>query len=72
VNNGNTKEASNQLNLAQLQLSMSDMKAAGTLNETQALDFMKGGTRGGAAAANMKVVSDFCIIDGKLQCRFPR
>jgi hypothetical protein len=50
------------------------MKAAGTLNETQAMDFMKGGTRGGAAAANMKVVSDFCIIDndGKLQCRFPR
>jgi hypothetical protein len=54
---------------------MSDMKTAGTLNETQAMDFMKGGTRGGgAAAANMKVVSDFCIIDsdGKLQCRFPR
>jgi hypothetical protein len=76
IKNGNTKEAFNQLNLAQLQLSMSEMRAAGTLNETQAMDFMKGGTRGGggAAAANMKVVSDFCIIDndGKLQCRFPR
>jgi hypothetical protein len=72
IMNGNTKAAFNQLNLAQLQLSISDMKTAGTLNETQAMDFMNGG--GGAVASSMKVASDFCIIDndGKLQCRFPR
>jgi hypothetical protein len=75
IMNGNTKAVFNHLNLVQLQLSMSDMKTAGTLNETQAMDFMKGGGGvGTAATSNMKVASDFYIIynDGKLQCRFPR
>src|SRR6266496_303424 len=61
IMNGNTKAAFNQLNLAQLQLSMSDMKTAGMLNETQAMGFMKGGG-GGAGTSNMKVASDLCII----------
>jgi hypothetical protein len=69
---GDTKEAFTQLNLAQLQLSMTELKSAGTLNGTQAMVFMKVG--GGAVAPNAKVTSDHCIMDneGKLECRYPR
>lgn len=48
---------------------MSDMKTAGTLNETQAMDIMKGGGGAGTAATSkMKVASEICIIgnDGKV------
>jgi len=53
---------------------MSNMKAAGTLNETQAMQFLKGSGAGGASASNMKAAPEFCIFDneGKLQCHFPR
>jgi hypothetical protein len=69
---GDTNAAFTQLNLAQLQLSMTELKSAGTLNGTQAMVFMKVG--GEAAAPNAKVTSDLCIIDneGKLECRYPR
>jgi hypothetical protein len=72
IMNGDTKEAFTQLNLAQLQLSMTELKSAGTLNGTQAMVFMKSG--GGAVAPNTKVTSDHCIVDneGKLECRYPR
>jgi hypothetical protein len=72
--NGNTKAAVDQLNLADLQLSMSNMKAAGTLNQTQEMQFMKGGRVAGISASNIKAAPDFCIFDneGKLECRYPR
>ena len=68
---GDTNAAFTQLNLAQLQLSMTELKSAGTLNGTQAMVFMK---VGGPAAPNVKVTPDSCIIDneGKLECRYPR
>src|ERR687886_2875659 len=55
---GDTNAAFTQLNLAQLQLSMTELKSAGTLNGTQAMVFMKVG--GEAAAPNAKVTSDHC------------
>ena len=68
---GDTNTAFTQLNLAQLQLSMTELKSAGTLNGTQAMVFMKAG---GTAAPNAKVTSDYCIVDneGKSECRYPR
>jgi hypothetical protein len=64
---GNTTAAFNQMNLAYLQLSMLGMKDMGTLNETQAMKFMKGG----GVASDSKMVPDNCIIiqGGVLECR---
>jgi hypothetical protein len=64
---GNTTEAFNQMNLAYLQLSMLGMKDMGTLNETQAMKFMKDG----GVASDSKMVPDNCIIiqGGVLECR---
>jgi hypothetical protein len=64
---GNTTAAFNQMNLAYLQLSMLGMKDMGTLNETQAMKFMKGG----GVASDSKMVPNNCIIiqGGVLECR---
>ena len=64
---GNNTEAFNQMNLAYLQLSMLGMKDMGTLNETQAMKFMKGG----GVESDSKMVPDNCIIiqGGVLECR---
>jgi hypothetical protein len=65
---GNTTGAVEQLSLARLQISMMGMKTMATMNETQAMDFMKGGG-GGATMA----VPDNCILlkGGVLECRDP-
>ena len=79
---GNATGALDQVNFAQMQLSMMGMKNMGTMNEQQVKEFMKGGGSGnnstssrggGASASNMDSPQD-CLFgdDGMLQCRFPR
>jgi len=65
MSRGNAGIALEQMNLAQMQLSMIGMKKMGVMNESQAMQFMKGST------ANMKAVPENCIIlnDGTLECK---
>src|SRR6266487_6447373 len=80
---GNATGALDQVNFAQMQLSMIGMKNMGTMNEQQVKEFMKGGGSGnsstssrggGASASNMDSLPQDCLFgdDGMLQCRFPR
>ncbi len=80
---GNATGALDQVNFAQMQLSMMGMKNMGTMNEQQVKEFMKGGGSGnsstssrggGASAPNMDSLPEDCLFgdDGMLQCRFPR
>ena len=66
---GNKTAALEQLSLAQLQISMMDMKTMTTLNETQAMDFMTSGNLSGMI--NPKMIPANCILlnTGVLQCR---
>jgi hypothetical protein len=65
MSRGNPGIALEQMNLAQMQLSMIGMKKMGVMNQSQAMQFMKGST------ANMKAVPENCIIlnDGTLECK---
>ena len=65
MSRGNAGIALEQMNLAQMQLSMIGMKKMGVMNQSQAMQFMKGST------ANMKAVPENCIIlnDGTLECK---
>jgi hypothetical protein len=65
MSGGNPGIALEQMNLAQMQLSMIGMKKMGIMNQSQAMQFMKGGI------ANMKAVPENCIIlnDGTLECK---
>ena len=65
MSGGNPGIALEQMNLAQMQLSMTGMKKMGIMNQSQAMQFMKGGT------TNMKAVPENCIIlnDGTLECK---
>jgi ABC-type transporter MlaC component len=80
---GNATGALDQVNFAQMQLSMMGMKNMGTMNEQQVKEFMNGGGSGnsstssrggGASAPNMDSLPEDCLFgdDGMLQCRFPR
>jgi hypothetical protein len=80
---GNATGALDQVNFAQMQLSMMGMKNMGTMNEQQVNEFMKGGGSGnnstssrggGASAPNMDSLPEDCLFgdDGMLQCRFSR
>jgi ABC-type transporter MlaC component len=80
---GNATGALDQVNFAQMQLSMMGMKNMGTMNEQQVKEFMKGGGSsnsstssrgGGASAPNMDSLPQDCLFgdDGMLQCRFPK
>jgi ABC-type transporter MlaC component len=80
---GNATGALDQVNFAQMQLSMMGMKNMGTMNEQQVKEFMKGGGSGnsstssrggGASAPNMDSLPQDCLFgdNGMLQCRFPR
>jgi hypothetical protein len=60
--NNNTAGALTQLNLAQLQLAMMNMKAMGIMNEQQAMQFMKGG--GAAGGLMFSDTPDNCVIAG--------
>ena len=75
LKSGNTTKASEQLTLAQLQISMMDMKTMTRLNQTQAMAFMKGMTVAGGMISpkDIKMVPDNCIIlnGGVLECRDP-
>lgn len=64
---GNATGALDQVNFAQMQLSMMGMKNMGTMNEQQVKEFMKGG----ASAPNMNAVPENCIVlnGGVLRCR---
>jgi len=53
--NGNDKAASDQKTMAQMQLSMLHMKNMGTMNEMQALGFMR---PGGAGPSTSKMVRE--------------
>ena len=53
--NGNTKAASDQMTMAQMQLSMLHMKSMGTMIEMQALGFMR---PGGAGPSTSKMVRE--------------
>lgn len=53
--NGDTKAASDQMTMAQMQLSMLHMKSMGTMNEMQALGFMR---PGGAGPSTSKMVRE--------------
>ncbi len=68
---GNATGALDQVNFAQMQLSMMGMKNMGTMNEQQVKEFMKGG---GSSASNMDSLPQDCLFgdDGMLQCRFPK
>jgi hypothetical protein len=65
MSGGNSGIALEQMNLAQMQLSMIGMKKMGIMNQSQAMQFMKGGI------ANMKAVPENCIIlnVGTLECK---
>jgi hypothetical protein len=76
LKSGNTTKAGEQLTLAQLQISMMNMKTMMTLNQTQAMSFMKGMTVTGGgmiSPKDIKMVPDNCIIlnGGVLECRDP-
>lgn len=62
---GNASAALEQMNLAQMQLSVMGMKKMGVMNQSQAMQFMKGNT------TSMRIVPENCIIlnDGTLECR---
>ena len=64
---GNATGALDQVNFAQMQLSMMGMKNMGTMNEQQVKEFMKGG----ALTPNMNAVPENCIVlnGGVLRCR---
>jgi ABC-type transporter MlaC component len=64
---GNATGALDQVNFAQMQLSMMGMKNMGTMNEQQVKEFMKGG----ALTTNMNAVPENCIVlnGGVLRCR---
>jgi ABC-type transporter MlaC component len=64
---GNATGALDQVNFAQMQLSMMGMKNMGTMNEQQVKEFMKGG----ASTPNMNAVPENCIVlnGGVLRCR---
>jgi ABC-type transporter MlaC component len=64
---GNATGALDQVNFAQMQLSMMGMKNMGTMNEQQVKEFMKGG----ASRPNMNAVPENCIVlnGGVLRCR---
>ena len=64
---GNATGALDQVNFAQMQLSMMEMKNMGTMNEQQVKEFMKGG----ALTPNMNAVPENCIVlnGGVLRCR---
>jgi hypothetical protein len=66
---GNTSAALEQLNLAQLQISMMGMKTMTTLNQTKAMDFMTSGNLSGMI--DPKMIPENCILlnTGVLQCR---
>jgi len=55
---GNATGALDQVNFAQMQLSMMGMKNMGTMNEQQVKEFMKGG----ASTPNMNAVPENCIV----------
>ena len=64
---GNATGALDQVNFAQMQLSMMGMKNMGTMNEQQVKEFMKEG----ASTPNMNAVPENCIVlnGGVLRCR---
>ena len=64
---GNATGALDQVNFAQMQLSMMGMKNMGTMNEQQVKEFMKGR----ASTSNMNAVPENCIVlnGGVLRCR---
>jgi ABC-type transporter MlaC component len=64
---GNATGALDQVNFAQMQLSMMGMKNMGTMNEQQVKEFMKGG----ASTPNINAVPENCIVlnGGVLRCR---
>ena len=72
---GNTTAAFSQTNLANLQLSMLDMKDMGRMNETQMMRFMQSGAEQSSSpsssSADKMMVPENCIIiqGGVLQCR---
>jgi len=73
---GNTTAAFSQMNLANLQLSMLDMKDMGRMNETQMMRFMQSGAEqssspSSSSSADKMMVPENCIIiqGGVLQCR---
>ena len=72
---GNTTAAFSQMNLANLQLSMLDMKDMGRMNETQMMRFMQSGAEQSSSpsssSADKMMVPENCIIiqGGVLQCR---
>ena len=72
---GNTTAAFSQMNLANLQLSMLDMKDMGRMNETQMMGFMQSGAEKSSSpsssSADKMMVPENCIIiqGGVLQCR---
>ncbi|MGC2599690.1 MAG: hypothetical protein WA395_16350 [Nitrososphaeraceae archaeon] len=65
MSGGNPGIALEQMKSAQMQLSMIGMKNMGIMNQSQAMQFIKGGT------ANIKAVPENCIIlnDGTLECK---
>ena len=65
LSTGNFSNALEQMNLAQMELSVMGMKNMGTMNQSQAMGFMKGG------ATNIKAIPENCIIlnDGSLECK---
>src|SRR5919199_5287802 len=72
---GNTTAAFSQMNLANLQLSMLEMKDMGRMNETQMMKFMQSGAEQSSSpsssSASKMMVPENCIIiqGGVLQCR---
>ncbi|MFZ0326207.1 MAG: hypothetical protein WAL66_02785 [Nitrososphaeraceae archaeon] len=62
---GNASAALEQMNMAQMQISVMGMKNMGVMNQSQAMQFMKGNP------TSMRVVPENCIIlnDGTLECR---
>lgn len=62
---GNASAALEQMNMAQMQLSVMGMKNMGVMNQSQAMQIMKGNP------TSMRVVPENCIIlnDGTLECR---
>jgi hypothetical protein len=62
---GNASAALEQMNMARMQISVMGMKNMGAMNQSQAMQFMKGNP------TSMRVVPENCIIlnDGTLECR---
>jgi hypothetical protein len=75
---GNTTAAFSQMNLANLQLSMLEMKDMGRMNETQMMKFMQSGidqsspgSSSSSSSASKMMIPENCIIiqGGILECR---